>query len=170
MKKTLNEILHDKKYKSVNLKIGSKQGSSFWYCGSGSLLYTIPTIKKVRVSTLAQLHRALSSYEYRRDNLDKIYDETLELAKQREKPIKDFEKYKSNLMRKKENERKRLPKLIKQVQSDIDTHLLDREVQEIIKGISPDEKPCYIIYIKGTEKGSYWTIQEFLKRHKELGQ
>ena len=83
IKKTLGEILQENKYQTCNVKIGSKQGSSFWYCGKGNIAYSLPEIKKARASTLAQSHRTLTNYIYRLENLDKIYDDTIKKAKKR---------------------------------------------------------------------------------------
>lgn len=165
MKKTLNDLLQDKKYQKANIKVGSKSGSSFWYCGKGNLAYSLPEINKAREKLLRQSKGMLFQLQYRQKHLDKIYDETLKKAK---KKVKDFEEYKKKLEVKKERERLSLPKKIASVEYDIATTLLDRPVQEVVYGISPDETPCWIIYVKGNEKGAYWTIAEYNKRRKLL--
>ena len=58
-----------------------------------------------------------------------------------------------NKTRKKEKEFAELPNLISSVEYDILTPFIDRPVVEVIKGISPDEQPCYVIYVQGNEKG-----------------
>ena len=163
MKKTLNELLQDKKYQKANIKVGSKGGSSFWYCGKCNLAYSLPEINKAREKLIRQSKGTLHQLQYRKKHLDELYDETLERAK---KKVKNFAEYKKKLEIKKERERALLPKKIASVEYDINVHLLDREVKEVVYGISPDESPCWIIYVKGNERGAYWTIAEYNKRRK----
>lgn len=164
MKKTLIELLKETKYQNANIKVGSKSGSSFWYCGKGNLAYSLPEIKKARERLLKQSKGTLTQLQYRLNHLDKIYDDTLKKAKK--KGVKNFEEYKKNLNIKKERERALLPKKIASLEYDIAIDLVNRPVQEVVFGISPDEKPCWIIYVKGNEKGAYWTIAEYNKRRK----
>lgn len=165
MKKTLSELLtEDKRYTKVNVKIGSRNGSSFWYCGKGNPIYSIPAIRNARTNLLRQSKGILCQLEYRLKNLDKIYQETL--INSRKRKMKNREDYEKKLEIKKQREKITLPKKIASVQNDIDTHLLDRQVMEVVNGLSPDEKPCLIIYVKGNEKGAYWTIAEYNKRRK----
>lgn len=162
MNKTLKQLLHEKKYQKVNVKIGSKSGSSFFYCGKAQTIWSFPDIKREREKLLRQSHKLKNALLKRLNNLDKIYEETYYKAKKR--GIKNEPLYLKKLTKQKENERKKLPQKIESVQYDIDTPLLDRPVLEIVKGISVDESPCYIVYIKGNERGNYWTIQEYMKR------
>lgn len=164
MKKTLIETLKDTKYQKANIKVGSKSGSSFWYCGKGNVAYSLPEIKKARERLLRQSKGTLFQLQYRQKHLDEIYDDTLKKAKK--KGVKNFEEYKTKLNIKKERERALLPKKIASVEYDIAIDLVNRPVQEVVFGISPDEKPCWIIYVKGNEKGAYWTIAEYNKRRK----
>lgn len=166
MKKTLNDLLQEKKYQKTNIKVGSKSGSSFWYCGKGDIAYAIPEIEKARKRTLKQVKGTLYQLKYRQEHLDEVYNEILKQAKK--KKIKNFDEYERKLNIKKERERLLLPKKIKNVQYDVDTTLLDRPVKEIVYGISPDEVPCWIIYVKGNEKGYYWTIAEYKKKSRVL--
>ena len=163
MKKTLIELLEDKKYQKSNIKVGSKGGNGFWYCGKGNFTYSLPEIKKAREKLLRQSKGTLYQLKYRLKNLDKLYEETLNKVK---KKVKNLEEYKKKLDIKKERERLSLPKKIASIEYDIATRLLDREVREIVYGISPDEAPCWIIYVKGNEKGAYWTISEYIKGRK----
>lgn len=171
MKKLL-DLLEEEKYQKCNVKIGSKQGSSFWYCGKAKLTYSLPCINKEKQKLIDQSTSNLKQLQYRLKHLDKIYQDNINAAKKN--GVKDFEKYERKMLRKLESERKSLPRKIMNVQYDIDTDLLDRPVQEIVKGICLDEQPCYIIYVKGNEKGAYWTIEEYLnkdkkgKRHEEV--
>ena len=164
MKKTLNEILQDTKYQKANIKVGSKSGCGFWYCGKGNIAYSLPEIKKARERLLKQSKGTLYQLQYRQSHLDEIYAETLNKAKK--KGIKNFEGYQKELNIKKERERALLPKKIASIEYDIAIDLVNRPVQEVVAGISPDEKPCWIIYVKGNEKGAYWTIAEYNKRRK----
>lgn len=164
--KALKELLTENTFQNVNVKIGSKQGSSFWYCGSGNSNISIPAIRKIRQTMLNQNKRIVLSLRFRLKHLDRLYEEVIQ-ERIKKHGEEDIENYKKRLYRKKENERKSLPKRIKLVEYDIATPLLDRPVLEVLMGISPDERPCKIIYVQGTEKGAYWTIKEYEKRHKE---
>lgn len=163
MKKTLIELLQEPKYQKCNIKVGSKSGTSFWYCGKGQLDFSLPAIKKARSSLLKQNHSMLYQLQYRLTNLDKLYDS---LLKSNRKKVKNFAEYERKMNIKRERERAMLPKKIASAEYDIATHLLDRQVCEVIYGICPDETPCWIIYVKGNEKGAYWTIAEYNKRRK----
>ena len=167
MKKKLIELLNEKKYQKVNVKIGSKGGSSFWYCGKGNTTYSINEIKKAREKTIRQSKGALKQAKYRLENLDMIYATNIEKVI-KNCNIKDIEAYKKKMHTTLEKERLLLPKRIASLEYDVATTLLDRPVLEIVNGISPDEEPCYVIYVKGNEKGEYWTIAEYNKRKKLL--
>ena len=164
MSKTLGTLLKERKYQNCNVKIGSKGGSGFWYCSKASQYHSTPLINMERESLIRQSKNTLALLNRRLKNLDKIYDDIIEKAKARE--TKDFDKYLLKLLKKKNSEKSSLPKKIASVEYDIATHLLDRPVMEIVEGISPDEKPCFIIYVKGNENGDYWTIKEYEKKNK----
>lgn len=154
--KTLNEVLKSCK---DNVKVGSYSGSSFYYCGKGG---------NVAIATLKGLNRDIKktniktklSLEYRLANLDKIYEKQIKEQIKSGK-VKDVKQYKESMMKQKERERKHLPTKIASYEYDIATHILNRPLVEMRNGISPDEKPCKIIYVKGNEKGKYWTIKEY---------
>lgn len=168
-KKTLSELLKEKRYKNVNLKIGSASGSSFWFCGKNTPLYLAHELKLAQEKCVRQNKRNLVLLEKRLNNLDEIYAENLKKAKKDKR--KNFEIYKQKMEIRKRNELKQLPKKIKSIQEDIDTHLLDREIKEIVRGICVEEQPCYIVYVKGGEKGAYWTIKEYNdKRDKRISE
>lgn len=168
--KTLYKLLSESKYQKCNVKIGSNKGSGFWYCGKGnfalSLNHIIKANEKLKESSQKELNRLL----YRQANLDYVYEESLNTFIKNSKKKKryiDLDKKKEELTQKKENERKSLPSKIKSIEYDINTDLLDRPVVEVVEGISPDEMPCWVIYIKGNEKGNYWTIAEYEKRERK---
>ena len=164
-KRSLEQLLYGSLYQRVNVKIGSKQGSSFFYCGKGC--EAIAALEKsITVSMRKQMRKMKDNAEKRLANLDEIYEERFTKALQ-EKKIKDPNTYYQNLMATKERERISLPKKIKEYDYCIITHLLDRPVLEIVDGISPDEIPCKIIYVKGRERGAYWTIKEYAKKHRK---
>ena len=167
MKKKLIDLLNEKKYQKVNVKIGSKSGSSFWYCGKGNTNYSLYEIKKAREKTLRQSKGALKQAQYRLENLDMIYATNIEKVIKKG-TIKDIEAYRKKMHTTLEKERLLLPKKIASLEYDVAIPLLERPVLEIVEGISPDEKPCYVIYVKGNEKGEYWTIAEYNKRKKLL--
>ena len=81
MKKTLNDLLQDKKYQKTNIKVGSKSGSGFWYCGKGNLAYSLPEINKAREKLIKQSKGNLYQLQYRQKHLDDIYANTLKEAK-----------------------------------------------------------------------------------------
>ena len=165
MSKTLGTLLKERKYQNCNVKIGSKGGSGFWYCSKADQFHSTPLINTERELLIRQSKNTLALLNRRLKNLDKIYDDIIEKAKARK--TKDFDKYLFKLLKKKNSEKSSLPKKIASVEYDIATHLLDRPVMEIVEGISPDEKPCYIIYVKGMERGQYWTIKEYLNKRKK---
>lgn len=71
--------------------------------------------------------------------------------------------YKKNKIKttKSDQERKELAIQIEALEKTINIPLLEREVIEVYKGVSPDEPKTKIIVIDGTEKGPYWTIKEY---------
>ena len=164
MSKTLRELLKEKKYQECNIKVGSKGGSSFWYCGKVLPYLTVPLINEEREKLLEQSKRTLKLVENRIKNLDKIYERIINENKGKHK--NDYDKWLAKTIKKRENERKQLPKRKARVEYDIAIHLLDRPVLEVVEGISPDEKPCWIVYVKGEENGDYWTIKEYEKKNK----
>ena len=164
MKKTLSELLKEPRFKKSNVKIGSKGGSSFWYCGKANPIYSTIPIRKARESLLKQVHKAKDRAVFRLEHREEIYAETLEKAKK--KTIKDMDKYLTKLNRKKELEYINLPKKIKNCEYDIKTTLFDRPVEEVVKGICIEEQPCYIVYVKGSEIGRFWTIEEYNNKDK----
>lgn len=163
MKKTLQSLLEQNKFKKVNVKIGSKGGSSFWYCGKANPIYSLPALKTIRATLLKRTHKEIENLKYRYDHIDEIYAKNIEDAKER---VKDFEAYKKRMVIRKQNEIVNIPKKIASLEYDVATKLVDRPVLEVVEGISPDEKPCFVVYVKGNEKGAYWTIKEFNKRRK----
>ena len=165
-KKTLIELLQESKYQKTNIKVGSKNGSSLWYCGKGNLAYSLPEIKRARTDLLQQSKGVLHQFQYRLEHLDEIYEEMFAKARKGKIKVKDYDKFVESQLKRKEREKVLIPKKMELVRYDISTHLLDREVKEVVEGISPDEKPCWIIYVKGSERGRYWTIKEYEKRRK----
>ena len=163
--KTLGELLQEEKYQKCNLKIGSKGGSSFWYCGSGKLSYALPQIEKAFESVKRNNMAVLNKLHYRYKHIDKIYNDLFKEKEKAKEPL-EFEKYKTRMLRKKEKEIEDYPNKVASLEYDIENGFLGRPVLEVLKGISRDEDPCYIVYVKGNEKGAYWTIKEYLKRHK----
>lgn len=71
--------------------------------------------------------------------------------------------YKKNKIKitKSDQERKELAIQIEALGRTINIPLLEREVIEVYKGVSPDEPKTKIVVIDGTEKGPYWTIKEY---------
>ena len=163
--KTLYQQLKELNKGEMNVKIGSKQGISFFYCGSVKKSFT-SIEKELEEHTKKSVAKKKRIAENRLKNIDKIYEESIKKAFA-ERNIKDKEKYIQIRMLAKEKEKRNLPKLIKGYEYDLSTKLYDRPVQEVVNGVSPDEKPCKIIYIKGHEQGDFWTIKEYEKAHKK---
>lgn len=163
-KKTLIDLLQENKYQVANVKIRSKNGSSFWYCGKGKLSSSLPAIKRARETTLRWLKNTIKQQEYRLEHLDELYEKAIKNAKGK---VKNYELYQKQMATKRELERVKIPKVIKSLKEDVEVDLLDRKVEEVVYGISPDEVPCWIVCVKGNEKGNFWTIKEYEKRYKE---
>lgn len=166
--KTLRELLEQGTYQKVNVKVGSKQGSSFFYCGKGK--YAVLEIsKKIQKEMKAQIAQQKRNLETRLLNLDKIYQDKKESALKDGK-IKNVAEYIKSLDKSYKKEKQKLPLDIVAREWELSVPLLDRPVEEVVMGISPDEYPCKIVYIKGHELGKYWTIAEYVgkeKLHKE---
>ena len=162
MKHTLHEILNKTEILRGNVKIGSVNGTSFFYCGKGhSAMYQIKT--KINSEMMKQSDENIYALEYRLRHLDEICEERIDFAL-KHRVVKSKEKLIERAYKDKEKERKVLPHKIEIAKALKDTHLLDREVVEIRQGTCPDEEPCKIIYIKGFERGRYWTIKEFQRK------
>ena len=97
--KTLDEILKDKKYKQCNIKVGSKNGSSFWYCGRANIIYSKVDLEKAQKRLYNQNTKTISLLTKRLDHLDQIYNETITNAKKRN--IKNWDKYMERINKKK---------------------------------------------------------------------
>lgn len=162
--KTLGELLITPLYQRINVKIGSKQGSSFFYCGKGK--EAIKELNKINKQLVKQNTLTLNNLKTRLEHLDEIYQERINLAKEKGK-ITDLKSYIASLNVEKERERIRIPKKIAEVEWCINNHVLDRPVQEIVDGICQDEYPCKIVYIKGIEQGKYWLICEYKSKKVE---
>ena len=164
----LNELLLMPKYRNLNVKVGSKSGSSFWYCGKAGK-GCLKDIERAYTYTLPQSKVVLRNLEKRLEHLDEIYEGHINQAMKRHENSteKKMNNYLKMINAKWKEEKVWLPKKIKSVQNDLATHFLDRTVVEVVKGISPDEEPCYVVYVKGNERGRFWTIKEYQKVYKE---
>lgn len=160
--KTLVSVLSQKSYQFINVKIGSQSGSSFFYCGKCSSAITTLTTS-VNALMKKRMKDEIKRLQERLDNLDEIYRKRLELTIAEGK-VQDIEKYQRKQEKMKAQERISIPQEIAIRKEEVEIPLLEREVVEIVNGISPDERPCKIIYIKGHEKGAYWTIDEFIHK------
>lgn len=153
--------------KKVNVKIGSIGGSSFWYCHA----LTNSSLREIERHYKKHLVRSIrfkKDREYRLEHLDEIYEqEIVKTLQNKRRTIVNEEKFIANELLRKESERKRLPIDIKHFEFDIENSFLERQVVEIVDGICQDENPCKIIYVKGYERGEYWTLKEYAKANKE---
>ena len=161
MSRTLESLIRDKKYKNYNIKVGSISGSSFWLCKKNHSGLSADIQKEYNKCQKRQI-KALNSAIERLNNLDELYEKRI--TEQIKKGIKDTQGYRQKQYRLKELERKQLPRKIGQLKYDIATPFLERHIKATYNGISPDEKPCLIIYITGCEKGDYWTVKEYERK------
>ena len=162
---TLSKRLETLKDKGLNVKIGSIGGSSFWYCHPLDDT-TTNEIKRLKPIYLNRNTKNLERDTCRLENIDTIYEkETKEFINKGK--IKDIRKYLKDREKQKAQEIIRLKQEIEYLNFCIKVPLfLDREVLEVVDGISPDEIPCKIIYVKGCEKGPYWTLKEYANKRK----
>lgn len=173
MRKILSNYLYElAKKKDINVKIGCSGGSSFFYCHKLTPNSLVVIDKKYDYHKGKSI-KLLKQCEYKLEHLDEIYDDIIvkalknaEKDRVNGKKINEEEFIKRKLIAK-ENERKRLPKVIGELKYNIEHSFLNREVKEVVDGISPDEQPCKIIYIKGYERGDYWTLKEYAKKNKD---
>ena len=138
-----------KQNQKKNIKIGSYEGSNFWYCGKADFKYSLPSIAREQKVMIRYCTKQKQVSINRLANLDKIFDKLVEKAQKKKK--KNLEKHIADLNKRREVERKSLPKRIEYWQWCIDTPLLQRNVKETLEGVSPDERPCIIVY--GFRKG-----------------
>lgn len=164
----MNLLTLIKQNQKKNIKIGSYEGSNFWYCGKADVKYSLPSIAKEQKVMIRYCTKQKQVSINRLANLDKIFDKLVEQAQKKKK--KNLEKHIADLNKRRESERKSLPKRIEYWQWCIDTPLLERNVKETLEGCSPDERPCIIVYIKGLERGNYCTIVDYQERDKPLKQ
>ena len=166
MSKTLRETLKDIP-RDYNVKIGAVEGSSFFYCSKVSQFSK--DLNKIEKKLILQLKKKIKQTEERLANIDKIYDIQIEQAhknsiKKHHSDRKWLAKRLQTLQENKDKELYQLPRKLKALNHDLVSPLYDREVVEIVNGISPDEQPCKIIYIKGHETGACWTVNEYEKK------
>ena len=190
LEERLNQLLAKKSKKPLLVKIGSKQGISFFYCDtlsnktfielgkiSNKYLARMKAELKVKVDRMVHFDtyweqrianiRKIESEEYR----NKVIEDTPKhqrLAKKRalEKKLKELPQVLEKNYKQREKEKISIPNRIKQLEKEIPlfTSLLTRQVQEEYKSISLDEPNCLIIRIKGKEKGDYWSVIEYQDR------
>ena len=167
--KTLNSVLYTlSRNKGISVKIGSKGGSGLWYCAKLTS-HTHNDIDLENKIIRARETRQLNKLKEMMLDLDKWYEKKIakwfENPRNRNKSEQKKQSYINSQMKLKESDRARLPKQIKHLEFNLESSFLNRPVVEIVDGISPDEPNTKIIYIKGYEKGDYWTIKEFTKAH-----
>lgn len=176
MGKLLSNYLYDlakkNKKKLINVKVGCIGGTSFFYCHPLDK-NTIQVIDKLYDKHKKKSLRQLGEYEYKLANLDSIYDklilESLKANKKERVNKREIneEKWVAKQLLKKEEERKRIPTIIKQLKYNIEHSFLNREIKEIVDSTDIREMPCKVIYIKGYERGEYWSVKEYVKENKE---
>lgn len=163
----MNLLTLIKQNQKINIKVSSLEGSNFWYCGKADTKYSLPSIAQEQKAMIRYCTKQKKISEDRLANLDKIFDK---LVAQAQKKKKNPTLHIAELNKRREVERKSLPKEILFWQWCIDTPLLERNVKETVEGCSPDEKPCLIVYVKGLERGDYSTIVDYQERNKPLEQ
>ena len=168
MAKNLNSVLTTLRKKNVFVKIGSVGGSAFWYC-ERLTINSLEQIGKVNLKYATMEQKLYDNLLWQYKNLDKHYEIKLNAwlknprnAKKSEAQKKMFE---NQLKVAKEFDKRRLPITLKELEYDLSLDFTKRPVVEIVDGISPDEPNTKVIYVKGFEKGNYWTIKEYKKAH-----
>lgn len=168
MARTLNSVLATLRKKNVFVKIGSVGGSGFWYCERLSP-NSHEQIGNENLKLVLKEQKWLEKSKTKLRDLDAYYDNYIEswLKNPRNKKKSDAQKqvFISNQLALKESDKEHLPTIIKQLEYDLSIEFLNRPVVEIVDGISPDEPNTKVIYVKGYERGNYWTIKEYKKAH-----
>ena len=158
--KTLNSTIYTLSHKKgVSVKIGSIKGNGLWYCHK-LCSHTIQDIDKEYEMLKAKELKLLAKTKTILEDLDnyfqKKYDKWLNNKKIKKTPQK-IEKFSKQLEESKQRAKVNLPRVIKELEYDTTHSFLNREVVEIRNGISPDEPNTKVIYVKGYERGDYWT-------------
>lgn len=168
MKKLSNAITTLSRNKKLSVKIGSKGGSGLWYC-SKLTTHSLAEIQKENELMKRKEKRQLEYAKWKLNNLDEYYngviDRWLKLPKHKYKTELEKKMFIANQERIKQGDKVRLPVVIKHLEYDLSIDFLNRSVVEIVNGISPDEPNTKVIYVKGYERGDYWTIKEYIKGH-----
>ena len=167
--KTLNSTLYElSKRKDISVKIGSKYGVGFWFCGK----LTPTTIRDVdkeydrqKAKELRLITKNQNIYENLDEHYDKIISNWINHKKNKNKPQEKKDEYVRKTLKTKENVRISLPKYLKKLEYDTTHSFLNREVVEMLDGISPDEPNTKVIYIKGYERGEYYSLKQYIKLH-----
>lgn len=174
MSRTLLSVLSQLTHKrGLSIKVGSKGGNGFWYCHLANST-TIRDINEEYLKIRKREHNYLLRNIDILNNLDEYYEKKittwLNNKKNKKKTKAKRDEWVAKQLKLKESDRKRLPTYIKQLEYDTTHPFLEREIVEMVDGVSPDEPNTKVIYIKGYERGSYWTLKEYTKAHlpKEL--
>lgn len=165
--KTLNSVLHTlSRNKGISVKIGSKGGSGLWYCAKLTA-HTHNDIDLENKTIRARETRLLNQLKEKMADLDKWYEKKiakwLENPRNKKKSETKKQTFINDQLKLKESDRERIPTQIKELEYDIASSFLNRPVVEIVDGISLDEPNTKVIYIKGFERGDYWTIKEYTR-------
>ena len=165
MSKTLHDTIKNLK---CNIKVGAINGSSFFFCSKAPRLYK--DIDKIEEKATIQNKKKIKQLKTRLDNLDTIYTRITNSAIKN--PVKYGQKWLEQRLRAlekiKAKEQKELPIKISVIKENMNIPLLKRQVVEIHEGISVDEQPCKVIYVKGVETGAYWSVYEYEKRRNKV--
>ena len=163
--KTLSDVVESLKGKTI--KLGTKNGSGFIFCSKVKDNFKLEMSAK-HASHNVGLKRLKSGIENRLNNLDKIYEEKFNerLKNLKRKDKKTIKKIKASLEQSKQEEKVKLPKLIKEYDYCISTPFLQRPIVDKYADILKEEKGVVIVIIKGYERGGYWTVEEYQKRNK----
>lgn len=149
------------------VKIGSSQGVSFFYCDKiKSKERLLKDLDEIDFNYIQTYKKRLLNYKHRLDNLEEIYNQKIVEYCLHHKDAEKIDEYVAKQKVKKAKEKESLPNKILSLSAKIHkhTHILERNVIDVRKGISPDEPNCTIIYINGIEKGAYWTVKEYQDR------
>ena len=186
----LQELLVELEHDGYMVKVGAKKGAGFFYCDKITNK-TYKEIEKISARYLSNLKAELKVKKELWANFDKYWKERLknilkikdekywqkildetpkdkqeEKRKHLELKLKDLPRILAQNKRDKERMRINVPKRSAQLEKEIPqfTPILQRNVVEVYKGISPDEPKTKIIIIKGKENGDFSSIIEYQDR------
>ena len=162
--------------KEQDIKIGSKDGSSLWYCGNVTHFLVNAYNSNVRLLDYARARVKSANERYERvlqtpvSEMDFVIAETKRATKEGVEPILNANAYfdwKSKWWKKVSSAYKVLKTYKKQLEKFVP--LLDREVISVVDADKTIEDNCKVIIVEGYESGKYWKMSEAIVRNEPIG-